>query len=385
MGKKTNDKTLSKRNSGHNKRNKNVEVRRNKKVLPRTHWKFKNSHKRKILKKEKHPTKSQAKTEDEIEIIENENTLFDNTGKYVTSNFDKDDIFNDWDNNTTNNAQAEDIFGKMTAVAPSNLEPRVIEAYREVGKAFTTYTSGTTPKLFNILPSTENWEELIEITEPYNWTPQAMYAATIMFTSNLAPSSTEIFMKKFLLPAVRNDIRKNKKLNVHYYNCIKKSLFKPAAFFKGLILPMANNLNSKEAAIIGSILKKCSIPVTHASAAMMKLMEYCKKGVNGVSVGALFFLRIILLKKYAMPVRVKESLVNFFYDYKTYNGVLPVIWHQCLLVFVQMYKNDLTEAEKEKIKEIISLKGHEGIKGEISKELNAAKSVHEKKERMQIG
>jgi len=104
-------------------------------------------------------------------------------------------------------------------------------------------------------------------------------------------------------------LKKNKTLNIHYYNAIKKAIFKPSAFFKGIILPLAQDCTAKEAAIIGSILKKCSIPVAHSSACLMKLIELCGKEIK---MGCLFFMKIILLKKYALPTQVKVGLINFF-------------------------------------------------------------------------
>ena len=37
---------------------------------------------------------------------------------------------------------------------------------------------------------------------------------------------------------MRDDIHEHKKLNVHLYNCLKKALYKPAAFFKGFLFPL---------------------------------------------------------------------------------------------------------------------------------------------------
>jgi essential nuclear protein 1 len=45
-----------------------------------------------------------------------------------------------------------------------------------------------------------------------------------------------------LLPAVREDIGRNKRLNFHYFMALKKSVFKPAAFFKGILLPLVQVL-----------------------------------------------------------------------------------------------------------------------------------------------
>ena len=46
------------------------------------------------------------------------------------------------------------------------------------------------------------------------------------------------FFNLLLLPAVIADIDENKKLNYHYYLALKKACFKPAAFYKGIILPV---------------------------------------------------------------------------------------------------------------------------------------------------
>ena len=47
---------------------------------------------------------------------------------------------------------------------------------------------------------------------------------------------------------------------------LKKALFKPAAFFKGILLPLAEsgNCTLREATIVSSILAKCSIPMLHS-------------------------------------------------------------------------------------------------------------------------
>lgn len=380
MGKQANTKEKTKGRTGRPSGKKEIRRHpRNRNV--HSHWKFKNSHiNHKFEKKQKKllstaPKNQIQKQEDEIAIIETENDLFDANGNVDPQNTDV--ALLEWDNENegteTIPSNMNEIFNKMDAVNEKKLEPKVIEAYKMVGEVLRSYTSGKLPKAFNILPATENWEDLINITEPFNWTPQAMYEATILFSSGFNPALAEIFYEKYLLPAIRNDIKKNKKLNIHYYNCLKKSLFKPAAFFKGIILPLSKSLSSKEAAIIGSILRKCSIPMVHAAAAIMKLIQYCKQGRNGISVGAVYFIRLLLLKRYSVPQQVKEALVNFFCEYQNYKGKIPVMWYQLLLIFVQQYKLGLTDKEKERLKELNQKVEHQLISPEISKELNYKK------------
>lgn len=46
------------------------------------------------------------------------------------------------------------------------------------------------------------------------------------------------FYTLVLLPRLRDDIDEFKKLNYHLYQALCKAIYKPAAFFKGLILPL---------------------------------------------------------------------------------------------------------------------------------------------------
>src|SRR4051794_6448545 len=99
------------------------------------------------------------------------------------------------------------------------------------------YKSGKLRKPFKILPTLPAWETLVAITRPENWTPNAMFAATRIFIS-AKPQIAQIFLNTILLPSVQEHIRETHKLNVHLYNALKKALYKPSAFFKGIVFPM---------------------------------------------------------------------------------------------------------------------------------------------------
>ena len=365
---------MAKKTFNKNKKQKQKrEPRRNIKQAPREHWKFKNSHiNKKLISKQNakmNLPKKAEKDEEEIKYLETENKLFITKDYYDVKETDKD-ILN-WDEeDTQNDDNTNNFFDQMNTVNKKIINQKIVDAYKLVGEVLRTYTSGKLPKAFNILSSTEDWEDLVNITEPYNWTPQAMYNAVIQFSSADSTIGT-IFFEKYLVPAIKADIKKNKKLNIHYYNCLKRALFKPSAFFKGIILPMSKSLSGKEASIIGSILRKCSIPNNHASAAIVKLSQLCQNDKKGVSVGALFFIRLLLVKKYALPKEVKDHLVKFFMSYYDFDrNKLPVLWHQTLLCFVQHYKLDLTEDEKINLKDLNNKIGHHLIQSEISKELS---------------
>uniref|UniRef100_A0A2P2MG89 Bystin n=1 Tax=Rhizophora mucronata TaxID=61149 RepID=A0A2P2MG89_RHIMU len=159
------------------------------------------------------------------------------------------------------------------------LDKSVIDVYKGVSKFLSKYTSGKVPKAFKHIPSVQHWEDILYLTEPENWSPNAMYQATRIFASNLGSKKAERFYRLVLLPRVRDDIKKNKRLHFSLYEALKKSLYKPAAFNKGILFPLCQSgtCNLREAVIVGSIIQKASIPWTHSSVALLKLagMEYC--------------------------------------------------------------------------------------------------------------
>ena len=64
----------------------------------------------------------------------------------------------------------------------------------------------------------------------------------------MKPPQARVFLEGVLLDAIREDIRLTKegsrkaknhrKLNVHYYESLKRAVYKPAAFFKGIVFPL---------------------------------------------------------------------------------------------------------------------------------------------------
>ena len=139
---------------------------------------------------------------------------------------------NNNNNNNNNNTNGAGIqYSRRTS-------DKVIEVYTRVGNLLTRYRAGKVPKAFKIIPALRNWEEVLMITNPEKWSPHAMYVATKIFASNLNPKNAQRFYNLILLPAVRDDIRKEKKLNYHLYRSLKKAIYKPAAFFKGVLLPL---------------------------------------------------------------------------------------------------------------------------------------------------
>ena len=247
---------------------------------------------------------------------------------------------------------------------------RVEKLFKSVGEVLSKYRAGKLPKAFKAIPSLgDRWEEALFLTNPDEWSAAAVYQGTRVFASNLKSDQAQTFFNLVLLPRVRDDIAEYKRLNYHLYQALKKSLFKPAGFFKGLLLPLLNSgtCSLREAVIIGSVLAKNSVPVLHSSAAMLKIAEMDYSGANSL------FLRVLLEKRYALPYRVIDALVAHFCNFSLDKRELPVLFHQSLLTLAQRYKEDISPEQKQHLFILMQNKSHPKITPEIRRELANSK------------
>jgi essential nuclear protein 1 len=267
------------------------------------------------------------------------------------------------------------------------LPPKVIAAYAGVGEILSTYTHGKLPKLFKVIPSLNNWEDVLYVTNPDKWTPHAVYEATKLFVSNLTAKQAQRFVENVLLERFRIEIEDSEthSLNYHIYRALKKALYKPGAFFQGFLFPLVENgCSVREATIAGSILTKISIPQSHSSAALNYLL-----GLE-FSPASTVFIRVLLEKKYALPYQIIDECFFYFIKFRnikeesmddetTQRQVpsLPVVWHKAFLAFALQYKNDITDEQRDLLLETVRQRGHKDIGPEIRRELLAGKPREE--------
>ncbi|KAF7856009.1 hypothetical protein EAF04_009965 [Stromatinia cepivora] len=280
------------------------------------------------------------------------------------------------------------------------VHPKVLEVYTKIGLILSRYKSGKLPKPFKILPTVPNWEQILEITRPDKWTPNACYEATRIFVSR-TPIIAQRFVEMVLLEKVREDIHETNHLNVHLFKALKKALYKPAAFFKGFLFPLigSGTCTLREARIISGVLVRVSIPVLHSAAAIKGLCDIAAQESSAGTEGGgatNIFIKALLDKKYALPYQVIDALVFHFLRFRSVDPAsvrpedvgsgmdglnmqnskdtkLPVIWHQCLLSFAQRYRNDITEDQRESLLDLINAKGHSQIGPEVRRELLAGR------------
>ena len=250
--------------------------------------------------------------------------------------------------------------------APEGIDEKVLQVYRKVGDLLKRYTTGKFPKALKIIPALSNWEEVLWLTRPDTWSPHAMFQATRLFASNLNEHMAQRFYVLVLLPRVRDDIQEHKRLHHALYQALRKATFKPGAWFKGILLPLCESKTCtlREAVVLSSVLAKTSVPALHSAAVLMKLSELEYDGTTS------FFIRVLLDKKYALPYRVVDALVENFLRFAKEDRTLPVVWHQSFLCFVQRYKHELSKEQKKRLSKLASAhQNHYLISPEIVREL----------------
>lgn len=119
----------------------------------------------------------------------------------------------------------------------------------------------------------------------------------------------------------------------------------------------------KEATVIASVVSKLSIPVLHSAAALLRLSRLPYSGPRSI------FIKTLLDKKYALPLRVVDSMVEYFIAFNEGEEKMPVLWHQSLLIFVQRYKKELSGEHRERLHFLLSQQHHDMITAEILREL----------------
>nr|CAD2203063.1 unnamed protein product [Meloidogyne enterolobii] len=246
----------------------------------------------------------------------------------------------------------------------ADIDPKIVDLFTEIGQVLKKYRSGRIPKAFKVIPTLVDWEKIIELTRPDDWSAAAMLHATKIFASTATPTQCQRFYNLILLPRIRDDIDGLKKLHFHMYQCLFKALFKPAAFFKGILLPLckSNNFSLREAVVLASMLRKASIPQLHAAAALLSIscLEYTSSRA--------YILQALIEKNYALPLRVLDGIVSHFLRMKNNKEInLTVSWHSCLISFVQHYSNSLNNEQRDELIGLVKIHSHHKITPEILK------------------
>ena len=235
---------------------------------------------------------------------------------------------------------------------------KVVEAYTGMVPLLRRYRCGKLPKAFKVIPALERWEEILWMTRPDEWSPHCVHAATRVFASNLDPKRARTFYGDVLLERCRDDIREHRRLNYHTRPGAAPRLFKPAPWFKGVLLPLvkSGDCTLREALVFGSVLAKASVPQAHAAVVIMKLAElpYSGRAVRVPDCVTEQEVRAARARRFCCGER-------FFKHARGRSSERPVLWHQSLLVFVQRYRGDLSDDLSGKILKLLKTHRHHTI------------------------
>lgn len=245
------------------------------------------------------------------------------------------------------------------------LPQKVVDVFSQVGELLSRYRSGRLPRAFKIVPTLRNWRDVLYVTNPSEWSNQAVYEATKLFVSNLPSPQAHRFIGEVLLERFKRQVEQDRTVNYHVYRALKKALYKPAAFFKGFLFPLleSGTCTLRDAIIASSVIARVSIPALHSAAALLHIAELVYSSANSL------FIKTLLDKKYALPYRVIDAMVFHFVRFRENEEQLPVIWHQSFLVFAQRYKNDITDDQRDALMAVVRLQCHAKIAPEIRREL----------------
>ncbi|GIX97869.1 bystin [Caerostris extrusa] len=276
-------------------------------------------------------------------------------------------------------ALKENLTGKLTEiytlysdVDDSSLHKMddIVPIYKDMARLMSIYRSGryiSTLEPFRAIPKFHNWEKILFMTEPENWTAAAMYEAVRIFSAIMKEDMAQRFYNIVLLPRLRDEIAQCKQLNHHLYRALKRAIFQPCAFYRGIIIPLCESqCTLREATIFGSVLAKCTIPMEDSAAALVWISRMPFNQANCI------ILRVLIEKKYALPYKVGDYLVTYFLRFLDDKRPLPLIWHQCLLTFAQIYKNYLTAEQQQQLLKLLTVQPHKLVSPEVRKELLSA-------------
>ncbi|KAJ2903758.1 bystin [Zalerion maritima] len=275
------------------------------------------------------------------------------------------------------------------------LDPKIAESMEKLGLFLSRYKSGKVPKLVGVLPQAPLWEEYLEIANHPEWSPHAVERVTRTFISAKGDIAAT-YLENVLLPRFRQEIGEFNKVHRQIYNAIEKSLFKSVAFFTGFLFPLVfDGCTVKEAKVIASIMSQNKIPLLTGCVGLEKMCEVAAQEAS--STGELasasnMFIKTLIEKRYAMPFQVIDSLVFHFLrtrstdpasvrpgdskddiDAKGVRLRLPLVWHEALHIFAELYKNDITEDQREELLDLLQTHGHPKFASATRKELLAGR------------
>ena len=287
------------------------------------------------------------------DIDEDEEIVLD----FETNDKESADMFNLFKVQSEDTSKLMDEKLRKTA---QQTNKKVREVYIQLGSLLRIYKSGKLPKAVNTIASQSipDWLDLLYLTQPMNWSVNALNAVTLLFAQSASDRRCEIFYHEILLEYIENVLERSKKLPPQLWKALLGAARRPKCFIRGILLPLSeSNCPQKEARVISLIVTRVKLPRDHANAFIIKICE------GDISMIRTIFLANMIAKGQALAIQAIDAILNYFlrFEAEPKEPKLPVSWHQALLDFVNKYGTELLYEQRDHLVILLKKHNHEKI------------------------
>lgn len=228
-----------------------------------------------------------------------------------------------------------------------NSKTKELKILERTGVMLRLYRSGKIPKILKILPILENFEEFLWYTRPDLWSYQALFVVTRFFLSKLNKKQTQRFFSLILVPRIQELLFRKKKINPLIVKLLKFTTKNGKAFFYDIMTPLciSRKCSNQESAFFASFITNQSFYQSNVTCFIAIILR--DEFIFGPKIS---ILRAIISKKYNLPNKILELLIDFFFLTKEKLGQQN--FKKCFLIFVKNYSRFFSKEDKKKLLKI---------------------------------
>ncbi|RCH78898.1 snoRNA-binding rRNA-processing protein [Rhizopus stolonifer] len=249
---------------------------------------------------------------------------------------------------------ADIVFSKKETIAIKGrpvlpiADRKVAQVYKKMGQSLAHFTTvDTLPKAIKIIPSLSNWDAVLFLTCPSNWSSEAVLQITLLFLNHIKAIQTKQYFEYVLVHAIKSNLIQHNyvRLDSALYQCLQKAILShPGIFFKGYLFPQSELgcLSLAEAMILRDMMT--GIPVVYTTMALLQF------STCSITLPVSLLMDALVNQRQPLPYRVIDALVYHYFNQST---VVPCIWYQTLDTFISVYHTDMVPIHKKKLLDTI--------------------------------
>ncbi|KAI8366524.1 Bystin [Blakeslea trispora] len=231
----------------------------------------------------------------------------------------------------------------------STSDHKVIQTYKKQVRFF---SSQALPKVLQIIPSLANWEAILFLTCPSNWSSDAVLKMTRLFLHHVKANQTKQYFQYILVHAVQSNLRLHQ--SIYLDSALHQSLMlsitsHPGLFLKGYVFTQAEHLSLTEANLLCQIITP--LPVLYTSMALLEWASY------PLTLPICLLIDKLIDQQSPLPCRVIHSLVYGYFGHHLITS-RPYVWYQSFLSFISTYQQDLIPDQIKELKHTIQSVAH---------------------------